>query len=112
MRLASLIRFIEDTRTLEGVSWNLVDWTPLTGEGLLYTLFVFADGKHQCDVYTIEERERGQIPKPIMKQIADARIQAGVDPDFMMDHPHNWWSIFRDARKRWVDRGYQEFLQA
>lgn len=112
MTLNELKAFIRKTRVEEGVSWNLVDTTPLKGKGILYTLYAFSEYDLVAEVSHIEERERHQIPQPFLLAIADARVAAGINPAFARRHGQaNSASIFTKARDAWLEHGYLEFVR-
>jgi hypothetical protein len=110
MNIIELHEFIRQSRSDEGVSWYLVDSSPLTRRGILYTLYVFKDGELVSEIKNIEERERRQVPASILRNVADARKLAGCTPAFTRAAGANWRSLFRGHRRRWIDGGYRTFV--
>ncbi len=112
MTLAELKVFIKNARIEQGVSWNLVDTTPLKGKGILFTLYAFNERGLVAEVSHIEERERHQIPQPFLLAIADARVAAGMDPSFQRGHAEEEaHELFTKTRDSWVNDGYMKFIR-
>lgn len=115
MTLEQLKRFIRISREREGVSWNLVDQSPLHHKGDMFTLYVFDHNDNLVqEIRHIEQREAGRVPADQINAIAEARGLAGIDPMFSRLKAKKGAietaTLFAQARQLWFDQGYFEFV--
>ena len=117
MNLSELKTFIIETRRVEGVSWFLVDSSPLKYRKVLYTLYVFDDRRNVvATVGAIEELNKA-IPRHKIHAVALTREIAGINRSFILAHGEGEGRegaqyLFERAKENWLARGFDDFINA
>lgn len=115
MTLAQLKAFIVHTRRAEGVSWFLVDSSPLKFHNVLYTLYVFDDNRNLVTTVTAIEEFNKKVPKHKIAAIGATREVAGMNRTFLANNRDKTnrkepGYVFAGAKRRWMRKGFADFL--